>query len=356
MKKILVIFICFFLFNNNVNAITNYSYIVMDIDSGRIIEGNNFDSKKLIASTTKIMTCIVTLENMDIHKKIVVGNEVLKVDGTNIYLSVGEIISVEDLLYGLMLRSGNDAAMSLAVNVFSSLEEFVNKMNQKALDIGMKNTIFNNPHGLDDVTYNYSTAYDMALLSRYAYNNKMYRKIISTKKYEAKSNIKSYIWSNRVSLLNQYKYCIGGKNGYTPKAGKSLVSLAKKDDLVLTVVSLDDDNIYTNHKRIYNNIFSSYHNYTIVDKDDFFINSPFIHDYYLKKSFKYPLSDSEIDNISTFVEIDTHYNTNNSSVGKVLIRLDNKKIGEVLIYRKKSKKKKELSLFQKIKNYLFDMR
>ena len=329
----------------------------MDVGSGRIIKEHNANSKKLIASITKIMTCIITLENIDTNKIITVGDEVLEVDGTNIYLSVGEKISIKDLLYGLMLRSGNDAAITLAVNVFSSEEEFVYQMNKKAIEIGMKNTTFNNPHGLDDKTMNYSTAYDMALLSRYAYSNKEYRNIVSTKKYVTKSNLKSYVWYNRVSLLNNYRYCIGGKNGYTPKAGKTLVSLAKMDNLVLTIVSLDDDDIYNNHRNIYNNIFDKYQNYKIIDKNNFFVNSSFGSNYYLKKSFLYPLSEDEIDKVSTFVELYSNDKITNQNVaGKIIISFDNNKIGEISIYSKNVKKKKELTLFQKVKNYLLDIR
>ena len=196
--------------------------MVMDNDSGRILYENNSNERRLIASTTKIMTCILVLENSDLSKKITVGDEILKVYGTNIYVEVGEILTIKDLLYGLMLRSGNDAAIVLANNIFNSEDEFIHKMNDKAKEIGMNNTVFNNPHGLDEETKNYSTAYDMALLAKYAYKNKMYRNIISTKKYNTKSNLKSYEWYNRVELINSYKYSLGGKNGYTPKAGKTL--------------------------------------------------------------------------------------------------------------------------------------
>ena len=201
------------------------------------IESDNINDRKLIASTTKIMTCIIALENSDIEKEITVGEEVLSMYGTNIYIKKGEVIKIKDLLYGLMLRSGNDAAITLAYNTLG-YDEFINKMNDKAKELGMNNTEFSNPHGLDDETKNYSTAYDMALLSRYAYRNTMYRKIVATRKYSTKSSLKSYTWYNRVSLLNNYKYCIGGKNGYTPKAGKSLVSYAKKNYIMSIFLSI----------------------------------------------------------------------------------------------------------------------
>lgn len=317
------------------------STIVMDVDSGRILYENNSHSKELIASTTKIMTCIIVLENTDIEKEITVGDEILEMVGTNIYISVGEKLKIKDLLYGLILRSGNDAAETLAYNTLG-YEEFINKMNLKAKEIGMKNTIFSNPHGLDDKSMNYSTAYDMGLLSCYAYRNKTYRDIISTKKYVTKSNLKSYVWYNRMSLLNKYKKCIGGKNGYTPKAGKSLVSYARGNDLVLTIVSLDDSSIYDNHEYLYEKYFTKYKKYLIVDKDSFYMDNG-----YIKKSFFYPLTNDEINNISTLIEMFPI--SKNHKIGKIIIKLNGNDIGYLDIYEK-NKKKKDKNIFHKIKS------
>lgn len=313
----------------------------MDVDSERVLYEENSHSKELIASTTKIMSCIIVLENSDIETEITVGDEILEMVGTNIYISVGEKLKIKDLLYGLILRSGNDAAETLAYNTLG-YDEFINKMNLKAKEIGMKDTIFTNPHGLDDKTMNYSTAYDMGLLSKYAYKNKIYRKIISTKKYSAKSNLKSYIWYNRMSLLNKYKKCIGGKNGYTPKAGKSLVSYARNNDLVLTIVSLDDSEIYKNHEYLYDKFFSMYKRYMIIDKDNFNIENG-----YINKSFYYPLREEEIDNITTLIEM--YPKSRNNIIGKVSIKLNNEDIGYLNIYEK-YKKKKDKSIFLKIKS------
>ena len=343
LKKYLLLFLLL-IFPIRVYA---YSSVVIDVDSGRILYENNSHSKELIASTTKIMTCIIVLENSDIEKEITVGDEILEMVGTNIYISVGEKLKIIDLLYGLMLRSGNDAAETLAYNTLG-YDEFINKMNLKAKEIGMKNTTFSNPHGLDDNTMNYSTAYDMALLSKYAYKNKVYRKIISTKKYVTKSNLKSYVWYNRMSLLNKYKNCIGGKNGYTPKAGKSLVSYASNKNITLSVITLDDSDIYNNHINIYDKYFSLYKKYLIVDKNNFYMSDNYVNKkYYLKKSFSYILKEEEVDKISTLIEI--FPTTKDYLSGKVIVNLNNEKIGEINIYEKNNKKKKDISIFQKIK-------
>ena len=326
------------IFPINVIADSGKSTIVVDNDSGRILYKNNINEKKLIASITKIMTCILVIENVDIDKSVIVGDEVLKMYGTNIYVQVGEKIKIKDLLYGLMLRSGNDAAIVLANNVFESEDQFVDKMNKKAKEIGMKNTHFSNPHGLDDDNENISTAYDMSLLAMYAYRNDVYRKIISTKKYITNSDLKSYEWYNRMSLLTRYKYCTGGKNGYTPKAGKTLVSYARQGNLNLIIVSIDDNDIYENHINLYNSYFDKYSNYTIIDKKRFNIDSSLIHEeVYLKKSFRYPLLHSEVKNVSTIVQVFDKANRN--VIGKVIIYLNNNKIGEEKVYLKNKKRR-----------------
>ena len=172
------------------------SYVVMDTDSGRVLGSSNMDDQMLIASTTKIMTAIVTLENYDITEVICAGEEIKEVYGSMIYIDEGECMTLYDLLVGLMLRSGNDAAMVIATNTLG-YEDFIKKMNETASKIGMKKTIFKNPHGLDNETQNYSTAYDMALLMRYATNNKTFMEITGIKKYTLDSNKETHLWHNK---------------------------------------------------------------------------------------------------------------------------------------------------------------
>lgn len=345
LKRFLLLLVIF-LFPVSVFARSS-STIVVDGDSGRILYENNVHDSMLIASITKIMTCILTIENVDLDSEVEIGDEVLEMYGTNIYVQVGEKLTIRDLLYGLMLRSGNDASVVLAKNVFGSEEKFVDMMNKKASELGMNYTKFENPHGLDESTKNYSTAYDMSLLAKYAYNNKTYRKIVSTKKYVTKSNLKSYVWYNRMSLINDYKYCVGGKNGYTPKAGKTLVSYASKNNMNLIIVSLNDSDIYNNHEKLYNIYFNRYKKYKIIDREDFKIDSSLIGmDVYLKDSFSYVLEENELDNISTLIKID---NKKSNVVGKVIISLDGKRIGSLNIYTKNKKEDKN-NIFKKLKS------
>ena len=345
MKKFFLL-LTFFLFclPFTVSADTANSTIVMDLDSGRILYEKNANQKRLIASITKIMTAIVAIEEGDLTEKITVGEEVLSMYGTNIYVEVGEKMKLRDLLYGLLLRSGNDASVVIAKAIAGSEEKFVNLMNKKAQEIGMKNTIFKNPHGLDEETENYSTAYDMALLSKYAYKNKTYRNIVSTDKYEVSTGKKTYLWYNRNKLLTTYEYCTGGKNGYTPRAGKTLVTTASKKWLNLTIVTLSDGDIYNNHIDLYEDFFSKYKRYKIIDKNNFRIDKEFVdEDVYLEDSFYYPLTSNEVNDIKTVV----HFLDDSATdeIGTIEIFLSNQKIGELPIYRK-IKKKEQFSFFE----------
>lgn len=295
--------LCFPVF---VEAITDTakSTIVMDMDSGRILYQKNIDEKRLIASTTKIMTAVIAIENSNLNDQVTIGEEVLTMYGSNIYIELGEVMTLRNLLYGLLLRSGNDAAIVIANYVGGDEESFVKMMNDKAKKIGMKDTIFMNPHGLDEKTKNYSTARDMALLSSYANALKDYKKISATKKWVVQSDKKSYVWNNRNKLLYSYKYATGGKTGYTPSAGRTLVTTASKNDLNLTVVTLADNNEYDTHESLYDYTFNKYNNYLIVDKDNFQVNNNFFKEKcYIKESFTYPLTKEEKDEVKVVIKI-----------------------------------------------------
>ena len=320
---------------------TATSTIVMDIDSGRILYQKNSNEHRLIASITKIMTATLALESGKLEENVTAGEEVLKMYGTSIYMQMGETMTLEDLVYGLMLRSGNDAAVVIANYLAGSEEEFVKQMNQKAKEIGMTNTNFENSHGLDEETQNYSTAKDMALLSRYAYKNlETYREISGTYKHIVKTEDKTYLWYNRNKLLNSYEYCTGGKNGYTPSAGKTLVTTAEKDGLRLTIVTLNDGNEYENHKNLYEEMFDQYDLYQIIDKDSFsFSDEKLNGTAYIKESFYYPLTEEEAENTQIIAQMDPTIQT--GKIGNISIRLYQEEIKKIPIYLKKAEKKKK---------------
>lgn len=357
MKKIIILIALIIILPINVNAlaISSRSACLMDMDSGRVLYSKDKDNPRLIASITKIMTSILAIESNRLDEEVTVGDEVLKMYGSNIYIELNEKMTLRDLVYGLMLRSGNDAAIVISVFVGGSEEKFVEMMNEKAKSIGMKNTIFNNPHGLDEETQNKSTAYDMSLLSSYASKNETYMQIVGTKKYTAKSDKKTYLWNNRNKLLNSYKFCTGGKTGYTPSAGRTLVTNASNNNLNLTVVTLNDGNEYETHKELYEYAFSNYKKYKILNSKKFKIDDSYYPDeIYIKNDFYYPLTEDEKDRVKVEVKLTklNHYR-NDDSVGIVIVKLDDEEINSQKVYvRVKNNKKK--NIFSKIWTWLFD--
>jgi len=344
MKKILFIIICFFFMfsNTNIYADTNFTnYIVRDIESGRIFSEKASNIKKLPASTTKIMTAIVGIENSNLSDVVKVGNEILTMDGTNLYLEVGESILMQDLLYGLILRSGNDASMTIAKHAGGNVNNFVRLMNEKARSFNLTNTIFNNPSGLDDYEKNYTTMNDLSLIYSYAYQNKTFRDIISTDVYKTTSDTKAYYFKNRMEMLSMYDKCTGGKTGYTPDAGRLLISSASNNDLDIVIASVGNDYGYKTHISMFEDIFSKYKKYQILDKDDFYVKSSLEGKLYINNSFSYPLSKDEIDKISKKIIFN---NSKKDLVGEILIYLDEDLIHKENIYLKENK----VSLWSKI--------
>lgn len=356
MIKKLLILVLIILVPNNVYSLTLScrSCILMDMDSKRVLYEKDINNPRLIASTTKIMTAILAIESNKLNEIVTVGEEVLTMYGSNIYIELGEKMKLLDLVYGLMLRSGNDAAIVIANYIGGSEEKFVEMMNNKALEIGMKNTVYKNPHGLDENTENKSTAYDMAILSSYAYKNPMYRKIVGTKKYEVKSDKKTYLWTNRNKLLFTYEYATGGKTGYTPNAGRTLVTNASNTNLNLTAVTLNDGNEYISHKKMYEYGFNNYQTYLILDKKKFKIDRNFYKNkIYIKNNFSYPLTELEKEQIKVIVKLDKldKYN-DNDKVGTVKVLLNSNEIYSEDVYVKIEKKEK--NIFKRIINFLFN--
>ena len=351
-KRIVLLVISLFFITTNVYAYTDTakSTVVIDNESKRILYEKNKDEQRLIASITKIMTAVIAIENKNLDDVVTIGNEILPMYGSNIYIEVGEKISLRDLLYGLILRSGNDAAVAIATFVGGTESKFVEMMNKKAQEIGMKNTIFNNSHGLDDEeNRNYSTAYDMAVLSAYANTLMEYCEISNTKNWKTSTNEKTYLWNNRNKLLNNYKYATGGKTGYTPKAGKTLVTTANKNKLNLTIVTLNDNNMYNTHESLYEYIFNKYEKVLLIDKNDFDIEDSFYKGtIYIKKSFSYPLTEKEQKLTQVVVNLfKIKKYKNDDKVGEIIVKLNEKEIYKDSIYIK-VKEEKKTGIWEKI--------
>ena len=344
MKKILF-FVILFLLPITINAAE--SEIVMDQDTGRILYAKNINKQDLIARTSKIMTAVIAIENGKLNNIYTVGEEINDVYGSSMYLKESEKISLKNLLYGLMLRSGNDSAVVIANNVSKNEKKFVDLMNKKAEKLNMKNTVFHNPHGLDNKNENISTAYDMALLTKYAMKNKTYRKIVKTKKRKFKTNLNNYELFNKNSLLIDYKYCTGGKTGYTEKAHKSLVTTASKDNKNLIIVSLNDPNRFANHRRLYEKYFKLYGRYKVLDKYTFSVKGKHIyknHHLYIKDDYYMLLTKEEKEHIKLNIVLKNKKEIkNNSVVGTAQILYNDKVIGKTNIYiSKRSEKLKKI--------------
>lgn len=314
--------------------------------------GSNMEKEKLIASTTKIMTAIIALENKELDSIRKVGEEVLSAYGSAIYLSLDEEISLKDLLYGLMLRSGNDAAIEIAYHVSGNMQNFVTLMNQKAYELGMSHTLFLNSHGLEeqDGSGNTSTAKDMAVLMRYALQNDIFRTIIRTTNYTAKTSGKTYIWQNKNKLLKTYEYQIGGKTGFTEKARRTLVTASKKDEKTCIVVTLNDGNDFEDHKDLCETVFKNYERVLLVDKENLELNKE---EYYIEENFYALLKKDEKKDIKI------NYNINNKEkekeAGVIEVTLKDVPLKSIKVYRieKKEEEQKE-GFFKRFLRWLFE--
>lgn len=234
-------------------AISARKAILMDADSGRVIYEKNADSRSLIASTTKIMTALVVCEQCNVLDRFRIPAEAVGIEGSSIYLKEGEVLTVQELLYGMMLHSGNDAAAALAIYCGGTVEGFAQMMNDKARFLGLTDTHFENPHGLDS-SENFSTARDLAKLAAYAMENPIFAKTVSTKTVR----VGERSLRNHNKLLWQVEGADGVKTGFTKAAGRLLVSSAVRSGRRLIAVTIDDGNDWVDHKNLLNTGFQDY--------------------------------------------------------------------------------------------------
>ena len=227
--------------------------IVMCADDGSTLYAKNADSRSLIASTTKLMTALVCLENTSLDDVVTVQARHCEVEGSSMYLKAGQRCSVRELLLGLLLASGNDAALALAGYTAGSEAAFVHLMNQKAQELGLHNTHFENPHGLDGQTH-YSTARDLAILMCGCMENPAFRMLVS----QRTANAAGQTLLNHNRLLSMCPGCIGGKTGYTRAAGRCLVSCCERNGMRLVCVTLADPDDWNDHMRLYDWAYQSY--------------------------------------------------------------------------------------------------
>ncbi|MBO8170638.1 MAG: D-alanyl-D-alanine carboxypeptidase [Bacillaceae bacterium] len=312
---------------------------MIDVESGRILYDKNADQPLPIASITKIMTAIVALEQADPEETVVVPRIAEGVEGSSIYIKTGEKYKLLDLLYGLMLRSGNDAAVAIAYHVGGSVDGFVFLMNRKAEELGMKNTHFVNPHGLHDDEH-YSSARDMAILTSYALKNPLFQEIVKTR-------VKHIDWPgqdwdrrliNKNKMLKYYKGADGVKTGYTRKAKRTLVSSATRNGVQLATVTLNDPDDWNDSMNLLDWGFETFEHVGIVDRDipveELNIrNKNETLALYPLNPFRYPLKEGEKDLVSTRIiwneNVKKHRVHEGEIVGHIKIYLDQEQIGSI---------------------------
>lgn len=244
-------------------AYANSAWAVIDADTGRLLEGSNEHAQLPIASLTKIWTALTVLESGEPFGETTISPAAAMSEGSSVYLEQGAVVNTEDLLYGLMLRSGNDAAYALAEYAGGSVEGFTDLMNEKAAYYGLTATVFRNPSGLHHDEH-VSTAFETAQMMRFAMDNEQFKKIASTPMHTFKLDEVTYHWANKHRLIHSVETAVAGKTGYTKVAGRTLVTYFEKDGKKVIVVTLNDGNDWQTHVSLAEKVFSTYKVETIA--------------------------------------------------------------------------------------------
>ncbi len=242
-------------------AVSAQKAVVMDADTGRILYERQARDRSLIASTTKIMTALVICQQCNVLDRVAIPAEAVGIEGSSMYLQEGEVLTVQELLYGLMLRSGNDAAVALAIYCGGTVEGFAELMNDKARELGLRDTHFVNPNGLDAPNH-YSTALDLAKLAAYAMEDPIFARTVGAKTV----TIGQRVLTNHNKLLWQLPGAEGVKTGYTRAAGRLLVSSARREGRRLICVTINDPDDWADHKALLEQGFRDYTPTTVVEQ------------------------------------------------------------------------------------------
>ena len=278
---------------------------VLEMESGRVLFSKNMDTKLKMASTTKIVTALTVINNCEnLDEPFKINNKAVGIEGTSIYLKYNEVLTARELLYGLMLRSGNDASVALALHCADSIEEFADMMNETAKQCGALNSHFVNPHGLD-ADEHYTTAYDLALITTKALQNPTFKEIVSTKNIKISGGEQGTRYLvNKNRLLNSLDGCIGVKTGFTSGAGRCLVSAVERDGMTIVAVVLNCGPMFEESTDLLNLAFTKYKNVELLKSYNYICNIPVIDGeknkvrVYNPKGFSYPLTMEEQSKVS----------------------------------------------------------
>lgn len=344
--------------------------ILIDANSLLVLFEKDANKQMYPASITKIMTTLITLEHAKLGEVVTFSESAafgIEAGSSSIYTEVGEKLTIEQCIYAMMLESANEVCLGVAEHISGNKEDFADLMNQKAKEIGCKNTNFTNPHGLHNDNH-YTTAYDMAFISQEALKYEEFVTVTNTKQYKMpKTNKKeARIWNNHHQMLHgwrtaqyEYDYCVGGKTGYTQKAGNTLVTYATKDDLTLIAVvmnansskSYPNHNLYTDTTQLFDYGFKNYKAVTVLDEEEnFYWKFPFFKKYTdLFNSASTPLVLEDTKTITlpkkasiSNIEKTFHYTTTpdktkqNTAIGSIIYTLDGKEVGSIDILFKPS--------------------
>ena len=341
------------------------SAILFCPDGNLTLYASNENQRLPMASTTKIMTAIVALENSKLDKTVIIDDEAVGTEGSSAYLKGGDTYTLEGLLYALLLQSANDAAVAIAINVGGTQDRFVEMMNQKAEDLNLRDTHFANPNGLDAKDH-YTSAYDLARLSSYALKNADFSRIVSTKTKTVISNEGTLrTFYNHNKLLGSFDGCIGVKTGYTKSSGRCLVSAALRDGMTLVAVTLDDGDDWRDHKEMLEYGFTNYEKTVLASKHEYSYNIPL-----LNSSDKTTITATNKDEISVILpkkhgRIESKLKIKDYVIapvikdeilGKVIFTLDGKQIAEVdLSAIDSATEKDDAGFIKRIKNYIINL-
>ncbi|GIO97573.1 D-alanyl-D-alanine carboxypeptidase DacB [Paenibacillus lautus] len=324
------------------NGPTNHAQAaaLIDVTSGRVLYSKNGDERLRIASLTKIMTAIVAIEHGKLDDRVKISKNAFAKEGSSIFLKLGEEMTLENLLYGLMLRSGNDAATAIAEHVGGTEEGFVLLMNEKAAGLGLTNSHFMNPHGLDHDEH-YSSANDVAKLTAYALKNPVFSEIVKTptKKAPNPNEAWDYKWDNKNKMLRFYEGADGVKTGYTKKAFRCLVSSATRNGQQIAAVTLNDGNDWNDHSKMLDYGFAHFPLKKVTEKGQKIQGYPlvtgssftyaFAHDEEARLVKKLVLHKASTPDLSFGLRGHIELVLDNVSIGKIPVYAEGSKLPEV---------------------------
>lgn len=306
--------------------------VVMEQSSKTVMYSQNANVRMEMASTTKLVTALCVLENNQLDKIVTIPKQAVGIEGSSIYLREGQKFSVRDLLYGLMLRSGNDSAVALAIDTSGSVEKFVQLMNQKAKKLGCNNTNFVNPHGLSHPNH-YTTAHELGILACQAMSNKDFATIVAAKSFKVEQNDThdAMLFVNKNKMLSNFDGANGIKTGYTTKSGRCLVSSAKQNKMQLVCVVLNDYDMWNDSKGLMQRVFDNYDAIKLSDKENCVWKLPSIEGQEicigLKNDISFPLKKNTKINLTFELNIDKNLSLpiqKGQKIGNICIYNDNR--------------------------------